>query len=131
MKMTIKAGYGSTKISFAQAKLIFGKDYDKVISEGERRGEIKTRGPWSIISSYRSLCITSTWKDVGYSKYVDEYTIYGDRQLSNPRQSGYDLEGYVSVEGKKLSAFTSSILFELPDGILIDVGCIHARTPKN
>lgn len=41
-------------------------------------------------------------------------------------QSGYELEGKVSVGGKKRSCFTSSQLFEI-DGETVDIGVIFAR----
>ena len=87
-------------------------------------GELKTIGAWNIPVSYRALTITATFGE--YSKY-ESVTVYGIRTMTNCRQSGYDLEGYVSINGKKYSCFTSSQLFEFPDGKLINVAVIHAR----
>jgi len=56
-----------------------------------------------------------------------EITIYGNRTLSNPKPGGYELEGRVSLQGKKHTAFTSSHLFDLENGHLIDVGIIFVR----
>ena len=126
-KLTLKANAGSTPISMEDAITFLGQD---AIDNGEKRGEIKTFGPWNIITSYKALATTATWKEKPGGPYVDEYTLHGDRTISQPKQSGYDLEGYVSIDGKKLSCFTSSIMFELPDGKLVNVAVIHARTPK-
>lgn len=123
--LTLKAGVGSTPIPQEDAIRFFGQE---AIDAGERRGEIETRGPWNIISSYKALAVTATWKDIGISyDVVDEYTLHGDRILSGAHESGYQLEGHVSIDGKKRSAFTSSILFELPGGRLINVAVIHVR----
>jgi hypothetical protein len=106
------------KLSLELAKKLFGD-----ITKDEQRLEIETRGPWSIISSCKGLTI---WKDFT----TNEIEIYGYRTLSKPRNSGYDLEGYVSIAGVKRSAFTSSHLFELKNGHLIDVGILFARKNK-
>lgn len=50
--------------------------------------------------------------------------IYGMRSLISPKESGYQMEGRVSIGGKKHRAFTSSKLFERPDGSLCDVGVL-------
>ena len=128
MKLPLKAQPGATPISTEDALLLFGAD---ALAAGERRGEIATYGSWNIITSYKALAVTATWKPgaAGYD-YVDEYTLHGDRTMSRPKQSGYDLEGYISIDGVKRSCFTSSILFELPAGQLINVAVIHARTKK-
>ena len=124
--LILKAGAGCTEISFDDALNLFGSE---AIEVGEMRGKIKTSGTWSIITGYQAVCTTATWKDIGISyNVVDEYTIYGLRTMFNIKPSGYDLEGYCSINGKKHSCFTSSILFKLPDGKLIDVAVIHART---
>lgn len=125
--ITIKAGVGSTPIDSETAIRLFGRN---AIDAGELRGEIAHKGPWGIISSYRAITVTATWKPGPTFEYVDEYTIHGFRTMS-ARESGYELEGFVSIAGKKRSCFTSSILFELPDGKLINVACIHARRIKN
>jgi len=126
--LTLQAQPGATPISLEDATRLFGAD---AITAGELRGDIQTRGTWSICISYKAHAVTATWKPgtAGYN-YVDTYTLYGMRTMSRPRQGGYDLEGYVSIAGVKRSSFTSSILFQLPDGKYIDVAVIHARTPR-
>lgn len=127
-KLTLKAGAGTTHIELADALEFIGAE---AIAVGEKRGEVTTRGPWSIMTGYRALAVTATWRPgpAGYD-YVDTYTIHGMRALSAPRQSGYTLEGYCSIDGVKRSAFTSSILFEIPDGRLVSVAVIHVRTER-
>ena len=106
------------KLSLEQAKILF-----EDITKHSQRLEIETHGPWSIISKCRGLTIRENF-DTG------ETTIYGYRALSKPRSSGYQLEGWVSIKGVKRSAFTSSHLFELENGHLIDVGVLFAREAK-
>ena len=97
------------------------------IDKGEFRGELKTIGPWNIPVSYRALAMANDYDNKSMFTQILKTTVYGIRIMGNCRQSGYELEGYVSINGKKYSAFTSSQLFELPDGKLIDVATIHAR----
>ena len=52
--------------------------------------------------------------------------VWGDRTLLNNRQSGHEIEGYVSINGKRRSAFTSRNLF-LIEGKLVDVGILYVR----
>lgn len=97
------------------------------IVAGEKRGELKTIGPWSIPVSYKALCtsMVNTYPD--FPSVTHSKTAYGIRTLTGIRQSGYEMEGWVSIGGKKFSAFTSSQLFELEDGRLVDVATIHVR----
>ena len=99
---------------------------EKDIEAGEKRGELKTYGPWQIPISYRALCVSSIYSASYYTK-TERTMAYGVRTMTQPKESGYCLEGRVSIGGKKYSAFTTSQLFELPDGRLIDVAVIHAR----
>lgn len=97
------------------------------IVAGEKRGGIKTYGPWNIPVSYKALCMSMVNTYPDFPSITHNKTAYGMRTLTGIRQGGYELEGRVSIGGKKYSAFTSSQLFELPDGRLIDVAVIHAR----
>jgi hypothetical protein len=92
----------------------------------QQLGELKTVGPWNIPVSFKAICVSAIFdRSTCLVSKISE-TIYGIRTLSNVKQGGYELEGYVSINGKKYSAFTSSQLFEI-DGKLIDVAVIHAR----
>lgn len=90
--------------------------------------EIKTFGPWNIPFSVKGLCIFNEYirKEEDFSPKKISVTLLPIRTMSNPKQRGYELEGRVSIQGKKYSAYTSSIMFII-DGELIEVGCIAAR----
>ena len=99
------------------------------ITAGEQRGEMKTRGPWQQISKYKALAM----EQVDGSEDTEHYkssplqtkaVIHGMRSLLNPRQEDYQLEGYVSVRGKRRRAFASSALFEV-NGKLVDVAILY------
>lgn len=96
------------------------------ITQDEIRGEVETRGPWNIVTGYRALCISNEYVNTSMFTKIASTEIFGQRQLSRPNESGYCLEGYVSIGGKKYTAFTSSTLFEV-DGKLINVATINAR----
>ena len=50
--------------------------------------------------------------------------VFGHRRMTAPRESGYNMEGRVSIGGKKYRAFTSSKLFEREDGLLCEVAVL-------
>ena len=84
------------------------------LEAGEKRHECATRGPWQIIASVKGLAVDEKTQ-----------TIYGMRTLDSARSMGYDMEGRVKVNGKRVRAFTSSLLFELPDKRLISCGILY------
>jgi hypothetical protein len=49
--------------------------------------------------------------------------------MGNIRDSGYHLEGRVSLKGKKVSCYSSTELFSV-DGVLVNVQVIGARINK-
>lgn len=111
---------GAIKLSEQTANLLGITD-----TADEIRGELKTFGPWRIPISYRALTTSSRWDDTrGYTIALSQ-TFFGPRTMTNVHQSGYVLEGRVSVNGRKHRAFTSSQLFELPSGRLVNVATIH------
>jgi hypothetical protein len=87
---------------------------------------MKTFGPWQIPLSYTALCTSNTFNQDVYPVEHGPLHVYGKRTLSRPRETGYQLEGAVSIGGRKLRGFTSSQLFELPNGKLISAATIHA-----
>lgn len=100
------------------------------MANGEKRCEVKTLGPWQIVQSVKALAIEYTSDRSLLSKYTPDYcnthaTLYGFRTLANAKQSGHDLEGRVSIEGKSRRAFTSSVMFRLSNGRLIDCACLY------
>jgi hypothetical protein len=98
------------------------------VSRGEVRGKMKTFGPWGIPLSYTALAMSRKYtrkEDQRFTAECDGVSAFGIRTLSRPVQSGYELEGRISVNGKKYRGFTSSQLFELPCGHLVNVAIIH------
>jgi hypothetical protein len=96
------------------------------ITKYDIRAEYETFGPWNIIKSFSALCITNEYDKSGMFTKIVSTTFFGKRKLSRPKDSGYNLEGYVSIGGKKYSAFSSCMLIEV-EGKLINVQTIHAR----
>lgn len=92
-------------------------------------GKLFALGAWQVPIKFVALCCSAKYGKTKYGMTVCKKKVfYGTRTLTNIRQpvGGYELEGQVSVKGKKYSAFTSSQMFEI-DGKLIDVATIHAR----
>ena len=114
--------YAAPLLTQEQADLLFTKEQQE---SGEIRGELQTVGPWQVARSYRALCTANLWPETNSITSHGPLHVYGFRTLSNVRQSGYELEGRVSVNGKSYRGFTSSQLFTLPNGKLINVATIH------
>ncbi len=51
--------------------------------------------------------------------------VYGIRALTHCRESGYQIEGQVSIDGRKVRAFTSDALFQRADGSLVSVAKLY------
>ncbi len=111
-KIIVKNKSGALEITKEQAQTFLS---EKDLSVGECRGQMKTFGPWQIPVSYTALA---------EEKNEDTVVIHGFRTISRPKQSGYELVGQVSIEGKKRRAFTSSQLFSV-DGKLVSVATIY------
>ena len=115
-------------ISRAALVTLIGED---AVNAGEKRFEMETFGPWQIVRSIRALAVTAEWAEKPWGgRAVTSYTFHGDQTGHQVTQSGYAMECYVSIGGKKLSAFTSSVMFQTEDGKLVDVAVLHCRTPK-
>ncbi len=121
--ITFTENLHAIKVSELQAK-----DMGIDITQDEIRGNLKTYGVWNIPVSFNSLCVSAKYgaKEGSFFESCLEKTVYGNRTMTNVRQSGYELEGYVSIKGRKYSAFTSSQLFDI-NGHLVNVSIIHAR----
>lgn len=89
----------------------------------DTRGELTTIGPWCLPVRYVAPCVSYIW---GPHSAIVSVTLYGMRTLTALRESGYQLEGRVSIGGKKYRGFTSSQLWQLPDGRLLETATIHA-----
>lgn len=103
------------------------------IAAGEMRGEMKTIGPWQIPVSYKAICMSREYTPKEKQRHTAEtenVTLYGFRTMNKIHQSGYEIEGWISINGKKVSCFSASQLFELETGELIDIAIIHARVRK-
>ena len=99
------------------------------IDAGEKRGTLETRGAWGTCSAYTAPVERAEFGDGDGYRYGKRWVeFYAPRRMSRPRQSGHELEGRVSLAGRKLSAFTASQLFQLPDGRLVDCAVIFARS---
>jgi hypothetical protein len=94
------------------------------ITKDEIRANYETYGPWNIIKSFEALCISNEYDNSTMFTKIASTEIYGKRKLSNIKQSGYCLNGYVSVNGEKRKAYTSDILFDV-EGKLINVATIN------
>lgn len=93
----------------------------------DTHGELETYGPWSLPVRYVAPCITYVRGEFSSIKSV---TLYGPRTLSKLTQAGYHLEGRLSLLGRTTTGFTSSRLFKLPDGRLLETAVIHARMSR-
>ena len=105
---------------------------EQAVEAGEQHGELESRGPWSIPVRYKALAMSTVWTPEdkkSYSAETDKETAFGLRTLTDVKQSGHQLEGRVSINGKRYSAFTSSQLFEIDDR-LVDVATIQVRMEK-
>jgi hypothetical protein len=85
----------------------------------EIRFNIETIGPWSIPLRVKALAVTLDGK------------VFGERTMYAPKESGYQLEGRVSIGGKKYRAWTSSQLFERPDKSLCEVAVLYVSGYPN
>lgn len=122
MKKVFVGHYSAIPVSRDEF-LSFGFKEEDII-KGEVMGKLKTYGPWQIPIGYKALAMSTIYDDTkGYTSIFSE-TVYGFRSMTSCRQEGYELEGRVSVNGKKYRAFTSSQLFDV-EGKLVDVAIIQ------
>jgi hypothetical protein len=113
--LTLPAQAGAIQITEAQLAS-FG------IEAQDTRGELETFGPWSLPVRFRALAVSYVFSP---NHWAETVTLYGLRTMGKLRESGYCLEGRVSVEGRKRRGFTSSQLWQLLDGRLIETATIH------
>jgi len=122
---TFKMNWPSSTIKLTEEQ---AKQFGIDINTDQIRGELKTHGVWQLPVSFKAIAMSGKLgiPEGHFSQTFVEKTVYGMRTMTNLRQSGYELEGYVSINGEKYTCFTSSQLFEV-NGKLIDVAVIHAR----
>lgn len=118
--LTLKGEAGAIPITAEQFKAYINPQLTDL------RGDLLTVGPWHQPVSYRAPAILYTWEDKGYGSSIIAVTLYGLRTMRSLRQSGYCLTGRLSIKGKTVKGFTSSQLWQLEDGRLIDTAVIHA-----
>lgn len=91
------------------------------IEAGEKRFQSAHVGPWSICRS-----ITAIVEETEFHEHrATRKAFWPARKCGNPKSMGCDMEGTISLGGKRRHVFTSSQLFELPDGRLVDVATLH------
>jgi hypothetical protein len=115
---------GAIKIT-SRELLAFGIP-QTALDAGEMRGDLKTIGMWHIPVSYRALAMSCVWDNSAGYTVTKSATIYGVRTLADCKQSGHELEGRISIAGKRVRGFTSSQLFEIENGKLVNIATIHA-----
>lgn len=97
------------------------------LSAGEKRLTVKSVGEWHVPVSATGLAVSFD-HDADRADYYanpQPLIVYGERTMTNWKQLGYEAEGKVSIGGKRVRAFTSSKLFQLPDGQLLSCGVLH------
>jgi hypothetical protein len=114
---------GAVVLTEQQARLLFT---DSEIEKGEARGEMSTVGMWQLPVRYRAVCTSNSFDRESFPIGHGPLNVYGKRCLVDIRQAGFEIEGRVTVNGKKHRGFSSSQLFELPSGKLISCAIIHA-----
>ena len=92
-----------------------------VDEHGDRRFDIETGGMYGTIRKVVGLAI---------EKAEDGVLVHGDRCLLNAQESGYQLEGRVSIGGKKYRAFTASQMF-LHGSKLYDFAILYVVRSKS
>jgi len=98
---------------------------DAEIEAGEKRFETETWGCYKVVRTLRAVVECGEFGEHSAMTWQQFYPV---RTMSNPQQSGYDMEGVVSLGGIKSTCFTSSQLFELPCGKLVNVAVIFSRS---
>ena len=118
--LTLPTPGGAVPISEEQWREFIGSEFE------DQHHEMKVVGAWSVPVKAKALAVSYTWR----KSFTDTITLYGKRTLSKLRGSGCDMAGVVSVNNKKVRGFTSSQLFQLPDGRLFDVAVIYVCTQE-
>ena len=113
--LTLDAPSGAVPITFEQWQSFMGPHYQ------DQSFDLETIGPWYIPIKCKALAVSYTWAN----GFTDTITLHGKRSLQKPRQESYHLAGTVSINGQTVRGFTSSQLFKLPDGRLLDVAVVH------
>lgn len=130
MKKPVLCRYepGAIAIETATLESLIGPE---AIAKRERRFDIETVGPWHILRSIRGLAMTVESREPHHldpdKTSPATVAFHGLRTGHDCRPQGTCTDCQVSVGGRKRSAFTTSHLFKLPDGRLIDVAVLYCR----
>lgn len=92
------------------------------IQAGEKRFQSTHAGPWHTCTSISAIVEHS---EFGEHSRVTRARYWPVRRMHRPNPEGYSQAGRVSLGGKKIHAFTSSQLFQLPCGKLVEVATLH------
>jgi hypothetical protein len=109
---------GATSITREVLTKLIGKE---AVDAGEKRFTMTHVGPWNICKTITGLAMTCKFGAHSSRKGI---ILFGDRTMTNPTESGYEMEGRVSIKGKKYRTFTSSTMFELEDKKLVNVATL-------
>lgn len=90
------------------------------VKGGHRAFETKSRTLHAVSRQQRLSAI----KGLTVKKVAGGVWIYGDRSLSNMRESGHVQEGTVSIEGRPCRAFTSTQMF-IRNGKLVNFDILY------
>lgn len=127
--ITLIQSGGACPIRRAELKALVGAE---AITGGACHIDVRTAGPRQIPVSVAGIAVTNRLKDLKHATYVTVCVCVcgGGCTMTRPKESGYHLEGQVSHAGRKVRAITSSQLFELEDGRLVNVGTLHLCLPS-
>lgn len=120
---TFKAEPGCVPIPLSVLSSLIG---EKAIEAGEFRLDVKTKGVWQIPVSITGVCVSARWIDQPWGgRNVSHYTLNGIRTITKPEALGYEMEGRLSLNGVKVRAFTSSVMFQIQEtGKLVSVAVL-------
>jgi hypothetical protein len=119
---TFKKEPGCVPIPLSVLSSLIG---EKAIEAGKFRLDVKTKGLWQIPVSITGVCVSARWIDQSWGRTVSHYTLNGIRTMTKPDALGYEMEGRVSLNGVKVRAFTSSVMFQIQEtGKLVSVAVL-------
>lgn len=112
--VTIEYSNGALPVTVEQWQQYFSPNLE------DNLGESTCVGIHQTVIAFRAPAVSIKFNGMGC---IESYTLYGERQLQGCFPTGYNLEGVVSVKGKR-KAHTSSVLCRLPDGKLLESAVI-------
>ena len=102
---------------------------EKEIKDKEKRfGVVESKEGFGRYNPYSVTGVvvrSESHNDNGFFKTTKIEIVKSKGTLYDVKNFGYEGEGRISIAGKKVRGFTSSKIFRLPDGELINVAVIH------